>query len=150
MLQVRPTVGAKNSNGCTQATRNESISQQAQGNYLSNCENLELRQWAVRTSYQRLFSTVILSGSTFLAICLSVSVCFHQYTPIYICLLRYLPSLDAHNHVDDYSGTLGGVRKSTFQFWSQVLKIELLHCHSLSLSLKNKTKQNKTKKHLKN
>ena len=133
MQQVRPTVGAKNSNGCTQATRNKNISQQAQGTYLSNCENLELRQCAVRTSYQRLFSTVILSGSTFLAICLSVSVCFHQYTPIYICLLRYLPSLDAHNHVDDYSGTLGGVRKSTFQLWSQVLKTELLHCHSLSL-----------------
>ena len=35
------------------------------------------------------------------------------------CLL----SLDAHNHVDDYSGTLGGVRKSTVQLWSQVLTI---------------------------
>ena len=28
-----------------------------------------------------------------------------------MCLL----SLDAHNHVDDYSGTLGGVRKVTDQ-----------------------------------
>ena len=41
-----------------------------------------------------------------------------------------LLSLDAHNHVDDYSGTLGGVRKSTFQLWSQVLKIKLLHCQA--------------------
>ena len=43
-----------------------------------------------------------------------------------------LLSLDAHNHADDYSSTLGGVhnnnnnnKKSTFQLWSQVLK--LLH-----------------------
>ena len=48
-----------------------------------------------------------------------------------------LLSLDAHNHVDDYSGTLGGVRKkSTFQLWSQVLKIKLLHC----LKKQNKNK----------
>ena len=56
-------------------------------------------------------------------------------TPILLLL-----SLDAHSYVDDYSGTLGGVRKSTFQLWSQVLKIKLLctlsQVHSLSLSQK--------------
>ena len=35
-----------------------------------------------------------------------------------------------------------GFTKSTFQLWSQVLKIQLLHCHSLSVS----QKQNKNKK----
>ena len=50
----------------------------------------------------------------------------------------FLLSLDVHNHVDDYSGTLGGVRKSTFQLWSQVLKIKLLHWLKFILSLKIK------------
>ena len=39
-------------------------------------------------------------------------------------------SLDVHNYVDDYSGTLGvfatTAKRSTFQLWSQVLN--LLHC----------------------
>ena len=52
-------------------------------------------------------------------------------------LLLLLLSLNAHNHVDDYSGTF----QSTFQLWSQVLKIDLLHCHSLSDSQKQKQKQ---------
>ena len=55
-----------------------------------------------------------------------------------LLLLFLLLSSDAHNHVDDYSGTLGGVRKSTFQLWSQVLKIRLsqvLKIKLLSLSL---------------
>ena len=52
-----------------------------------------------------------------------------------LCFLHHyilLLSLDAHNHVDDYSGTLGVFakkqrkKKSTFQLWSQVPK--LLHC----------------------
>ena len=57
----------------------------------------------------------------------------------------FLLSLDVHNHVDDYSGTLGGVGKFTFQLWSQVLKIELLHCHSLSVSLRKRKKRRRKK-----
>ena len=34
--------------------------------------------------------------------------------------------------------------KSAFQLWSQVLKIELLHCHSDILSLLKKNEKNKT------
>ena len=58
----------------------------------------------------------------------------------------------AHNHTDDYSGTLVVFAKSTFQLWSQVLKIKLLHCHkfslslSLSLSLSQKNKQTNKQK----
>ena len=61
------------------------------------------------------------------------------------CILPLL-SLDAHNHVDDYSGTLGGVRKVLISALV-VLKIKLLHCLkfilSLSLSLKKLNKQTK-------
>ena len=60
--------------------------------------------------------------------------------------LFFFLSLDAHNHVDDYSGTLDRVCKSTFQLWSQVPKIELLHCHSLSVSLSLSAKKKKKKK----
>ena len=50
----------------------------------------------------------------------------------------FLLYLDAHNHIDDYSGTLGGDRKVhvNFQLWSQVLKIKLLHCLKFILSQK--------------
>ena len=55
-----------------------------------------------------------------------------------------LLSLDAHNHVDDYSDTLGGVRetnKNSLHFSSgHVLKF--LNCCTVSNSLQ-KTKQNK-------
>ena len=70
-----------------------------------------------------------------------------EWNRLHIFLPQFL-SLDAHNHVDDYSGTIQVVfAKSTFQLWSQVLKIELLHCHSLSLSLSLSQKQQQQKPH---
>ena len=42
------------------------------------------------------------------------------------CILLLL-SLDAHSHVDDYSGTLGGVRKVHISAVLKI-KIKLLHC----------------------
>ena len=49
-------------------------------------------------------------------------------------------SLDAHNHVDDYSGTLGGVRKvHILALVTSPLIVALSQVHSLSLKTKQKT-----------
>ena len=52
-----------------------------------------------------------------------------------------LLSLNAHNHVDDYSGTSGGVRKVHISALVTVLILLLLHCNSFSVSEKKKKEQ---------
>ena len=65
----------------------------------------------------------------------------------FYCLLLLLLSLDAHNHVDDYSGTLGGVRKVHIS--ALVTSPKKLSCCTVilslfvSLSLKKKKKKKK-------
>ena len=61
----------------------------------------------------------------------------------FFLLLLLLLSLDAHNHVDDYSGTLGGVRKvhiSALVTSPKNLIVAL--SFSLSLSVKKHTHKN--------
>ena len=52
-----------------------------------------------------------------------------------------LVSLNTHNHVDDYSGTSGGVRKVHISALVTVLILLLLHCNSFSVSEKKKKEQ---------
>ena len=73
---------------------------------------------------------------------------FHKFWLFIIWLILLLLSMNAHNHVDDYSGTLGGVRKvhisalvTSPKNW--VVALSLRH----SLSVSQQTKQNKTKNH---
>ena len=55
---------------------------------------------------------------------------------LHFMLLLLLLSLDAHSHVDDYSSTLGGVRKAKRN--KKLLK--LLHCLKLLLKKIKKIK----------
>ena len=60
---------------------------------------------------------------------------------VYACFFLFL-SLNAHSHVDDYSGTLGGVRKVHISAVVTSPK-NLVFTLSFSLSLKKKKRKKK-------
>ena len=55
--------------------------------------------------------------------------------------LLLLLSLDAHNHVDDYSGTLGGVHKVHILALVTIKSLKLNYCTVILSLSKTKTKQ---------